>query len=113
MPPDFGGPGEEAVEPVLELWETDSTAAGGGSPGAAVEGVSKVVVCSGAAGALGVLVDEAEVEVEDEDESAWAGCCCWTLAATCWARCWAAAARAWRSAIWALFSACSWRSCER
>ena len=61
MPPDFGGPGEEAVEPVLELWETDSTAAGGGSPGAAVEGVSKVVVCSGAAGALGALVDEAEV----------------------------------------------------
>ena len=44
---------------MLELWETDSTAAGGGSPGAAVEGVSKVVVCSGA-GALGALADEAE-----------------------------------------------------
>src|SRR6188472_3711510 len=98
VPPDLGGPGEEAVEPVLELCETDSTAAGGGSPGAAVEGVSKVVVCSGAAGALGVLADEAE---DDEDESVCAGCCCcrcrWTRAVTCWARCWAAAARAWRS----------------
>jgi len=70
VPPDLGGPGDEAVEPVLELWETDSTAAGGGSPGAAVEGVSKVVVCSGAVGALGVLADAAE---DDDDESAGAG----------------------------------------
>src|SRR6188508_1079273 len=115
VPPDLGGPGEEAVEPVLELCETDSTAAGGGSPGAAVEGVSKVVVCSGAVEAVGVLAEEAEDDEDDGDEFAGAGCCCcccrWTWAVTCRARCWAAAARAWRSAIWALFSACSWRSC--
>jgi hypothetical protein len=110
VPPDFGGPGDEAVEPVLELWETDSTAAGGGSPGAAVEGVSKVVVASGAVEALGAFAVEEEEDEDGEDESACAGCCCcccWTRAVTCWARSWAAAARAWRSAIWAVFSACS------
>jgi hypothetical protein len=86
VPPDFGGPGEEAVEPVLELWETDSTAAGGGWPGAAVEGVSKVVVSSGA---LGAFADEEEEGEDGGDESACAGgrCCCWTWAVTCWVRC--------------------------
>jgi hypothetical protein len=53
VPPERGGPGEAVAVPVFELWETDSTGAGGGSPAAAVEGVSNVVVGSGAAGALG------------------------------------------------------------
>ena len=64
--PDFAGPGDDDVEPVFALCETDSTAAGGGSPGAAVEGVANVVVGWGGAGSVVALgdVEEDAGEVE-------------------------------------------------